>query len=501
MAVKPLPTQSLGAIVDQAANLIRTERKGALEYVPELAWMLFLKVSDAKEHEDEEEAVATGDDFTPTVPQPFRWRDWVASGSPVRTRLAPGGQSNSGDLLRFVNDALFQSLIGLADIEQPTRRQLVVSEIFRLIGRTQIRTEKTLLDALDIVDRLDIRQTDDFHLSEAYEALLLKLGEKNSDGGQFFTPRDVIRAVVQIVGPQIGETVCDPCAGTGGFLGIAYEHMLEKAGPDPEAIRCLKEETFFAREMEDRAIPMGLANLVLHGIDGPHLWHGNTLTNQASSANKLWRGAPEQFSIILTNPPFGGKETALAQSRYAYKTKASQVLFLQEIMNTLAPGGRCGMVIDEGVLFQTNQSAFVSTKKKLLTEFNLWGIVSLPPGVFTCAGAGVKTNLLFFERKGRTERIWYYDLSDLKIGKKNPLTLERMAGLLEAAKTLAETDRSWFVPIEDIVSKGYDLKAVNPNRKVEIDPRSSSEILSTIEARHEEITQALKRLRELVGSE
>jgi len=498
MSIREIPTQSLALIVDQAANLIRTERKGALEYVPELAWMLFLKVADAKEREDEDEAEAIGDDYVSSIPEPFRWRDWVEMGSPRRDSLTGTG-SREGDLIRFVNDQLFPTLSALGSIEGSSRRQKVLAEIFRLIGRTQIRTEKTLLDALDIVDRLDIRQTDDFHLSEAYEALLLKLGEKNSDGGQFFTPRDVIRAVVRILDPQVGQTVCDPCAGTGGFLGIAYEHMLEKVGPNPEAIRFLKEETFFAREMEDRAIPMGLANLVLHGIDGPHLWHGNTLTRQASSENLLWTGAPEQFDVILTNPPFGGKETDLAQRNYAYKTKASQVLFLQEIMDTLAPGGRCGMVIDEGVLFQTNQSAFVQTKRKLLSEFNLWGIVSLPPGVFTCAGAGVKTNLLFFDRNGTTERVWYYDLGDLKIGKKNPLTLERMEGLLDAVKTLAETERSWFVSIAEIEAKGYDLKAVNPNRKVEVDPRTSSEILAEIEARHEEITAALKCLRELIG--
>lgn len=498
MAIRDVPTQSLSQIVDQAANLIRTERKGALEYVPELAWMLFLKVADAKEREDEEEAIAIGHDYESSIPAPFRWRDWVDTGSSLRDQLTGTG-SREGDLVRFVNDQLFPKLTELGGREGATRRQLVVSEIFRLIGRTQIRTEKTLLDALDIVDRLDIRQTDDFHLSEAYEALLLKLGEKNSDGGQFFTPRDVIRAVVQIVNPRIGQTVCDPCAGTGGFLGIAYEHMLSNAGANPEDIRFLKEETFFAREMEDRAIPMGLANLVLHGIDGPHFWHGNTLTRQASSSNSLWKGAPELFDVILTNPPFGGKETASAQQRYAYRTKASQVLFLQEVMDSLAQDGKCGLVIDEGVLFQTNQTAFVQTKKRLLTEFNLWGIVSLPPGVFSCAGAGVKTNLLFFERKGRTEKIWYYDLSDLKIGKKNPLTLTRMEGLLHAVKTLEVTERSWFVTLDEIEAKEFDLKAVNPNRKVEIDPRTSSEILAEIEARHKEISDTLTKLRALIG--
>ncbi len=331
---KSKPAQTLAQIVDQAADLIRTERKGALEYVPELAWMLFLRVTDAQEREREEESLVTGQQFLPTIPPPYRWRDWVELGSSKREEIAGTG-SLEGDVLRFVNNGLFPGLMGFSEQDNHTRRQLVVSEIFRLIGRTQIRTEKTLLDALGVISRLDIEQTDDFHLSEAYESLLLKLGEKNSDGGQFFTPRDVIRAIVQIVDPNPGDAVYDPCAGTGGFLGIAYEHMLEKAGSDPETVRVLKEETFFGREMEDRAIPMGLANLVLHGIDGPHLWHGNTLTNQKSSMSPLWNPAPELFDVILTNPPFGGKETALAQSRYAYKTKASQILFLQEIMSSL----------------------------------------------------------------------------------------------------------------------------------------------------------------------
>jgi len=491
---KPAPT--LAQVVDQAANLIRTERKGALEYVPELAWMLFLKVADVRDLAEEQEAVAIGEAPDPTIPPPYRWRDWAAAESPKRQEWASAG-SRDGDALRYV-EHVFKQLANLHESETASRRKLVVSEIFSLIGGTKIKTEKTFLDALDIIDRLQISATDDFHLSEAYEALLLKLGEKNSDGGQFFTPRDVIRAVVQVVDPRPGETVYDPCSGTGGFLGIAYEHMLLKAGDDPELIRQLKDETFYAREMEERAIPMALANMVLHGIDAPHLWHGNALTRQDSSDNFLWDGKREQFDVILTNPPFGGKETALAQQKFAYKTKSSQILFMQEIMNALAPNGRCGMVIDEGVLFQTSQSAFVSTKKRLLSEFNLWGIVSLPGGVFTCAGAGVKTNLLFFERKGTTERVWYYDLSDLKIGKKNPMTLARMAGFLDAVSTRAETEHSWFVSIEEIEAKGFDLKAVNPNRKVEVDPRSSAEILEEIKARQVEVTEALERLSGLL---
>lgn len=304
--------------------------------------------------------------------------------------------------------------------------------------------------------------------------------------------------MVRIVEPQPGQTVFDPCAGTGGFLGLAYESMI-KLADEPNMIRQLKEESFFGRESEAQAIPIGLANMVLHGIDRPWLWHGNTLTNH-TDFDALWRGAPERFDVILTNPPFGGKESPQSQSRYAYKTSASQILFIQEILNSLAPGGRCGLVIDEGVLFRTNEAAFVQTKRRLLEECDLWGIVSLPGGVFTSAGAGVKTNLLFFEKNGKsTERVWYYDLSDLKVGKKTPLTQERMGDLFELAKTRADSERSWSVSIDEIAARKYDLKAVNPNRTIEIDPRTSAEIMGEIEARHVELTEALERLRELVG--
>jgi type I restriction enzyme M protein len=168
--------------------------------------------------------------------------------------------------------------------------------------------------------------------------------------------------------------------------------------------------------------PIALANLVLHGIDQPNLWHGNTLTRRATYA-ALFEQAPGTFDVILTNPPFGGKEGKDAQKNFAFETSATQVLFLQDILAELAPNGTCAMVLDEGLLFRTNESAFVETKRKLVDECDLWAIVSLPGGVFSTAGAGVKTNLLFFTKGKKTERIWYYDLSSVKVGKKTPLTL------------------------------------------------------------------------------
>jgi type I restriction enzyme M protein len=226
-------------------------------------------------------------------------------------------------------------------------------------------------------DRVD--PTHVFTLSQVYEGLLLKMGEKGNDGGQFFTPREVIRAMVRTIDPTIGEAVYDPGCGTGGFLAQAFEHM---AGPDNANITSPDQ---------------------LETLTGAETYGG------------LFTEAPTLYDVILMNPPFGGKEGKEAQARFAYKTGATQVLFLQHVIDSLKPGGRCGIVLDEGVLFRTNETAFVQTKRKLLDECDLWCIVSLPPGVFVNAGAGVKTNLLFFTRGKPTARIWYYDLSSRRL--------------------------------------------------------------------------------------
>ena len=284
-----------------------------------------------------------------------------------------------------------------------------------------------MYDILDLIHKIHIDHIDDQHfftLSQVYEDLLLKMGEKNSDGGQFFTPREVIRAMVQVIDPQPGETVYDPCCGTGGFLAQTYQLLARKLGDAPAAtdLESLKHQTFFGREKENLVFPIALANLILHSIDQPNLWHGNTLTG-APTYDALFESAPATFDVILTNPPFGGKEGKSAQKNFSFETGSTQVLFVQHVLSELKPKGRCGIVLDEGLLFRTNESAFVETKRKLLDECDLWCIISLPGGVFSTAGAGVKTNLLFFTKGEKTERIWYYDLSHIKMGKKSPMTL------------------------------------------------------------------------------
>jgi type I restriction enzyme M protein len=440
-------TQSLSSFVKSICDIMRRSNcASALQYVPELTWILFLRILDAQEERDRGAAEAVGGTFTLALVSPFRWQDWAAPFSekpdhPTTAEGKPFGwkrqelfAKGDGKLFDFINSELLPHLHGLdidasSSLPNPaaSRKQRIIGRIITAVERVRVDSETNLRDILDKVHEISIDNINDTHfftLSQVYEDLLLKMGEKNSDGGQFFTPREVIRAMVHTIDPQPGETVYDPCCGTGGFLAIAYEHIARNQGLSPAStdIDTLKHDTFFGREKENLVFPIALANLVLHGIDQPNLWHGNTLTGRATYG-ALFENAPKTFDVLLTNPPFGGKEGNDAQKNFAFETGSTQVLFVQNILAELATGGRCGIVLDEGLLFRTNESAFVETKRKLVDECSLWCIVSLPGGVFSTAGAGVKTNLLFFTKGKKTEKIWYYDLSHIKVGKKTPMTL------------------------------------------------------------------------------
>jgi len=467
-----------------------------MQYVPELTWILFLRILDEREMRETEEAEAVGAPYQPSIEAPYRWQDWAAAEGAKRKELQEGAL---GAFFGFVNGELLPYLRGLGERPNAGPRQKVISEIVSGVERVRIDTERNLLDVLDKVDAIKDEAIDPTHvfpLSQIYEGLLLKMGEKGNDGGQFFTPREVIRAMVRVVDPKLGESVYDPGCGTGGFLVQTFEHVRRNLGDTAtaEQIESLKRRTFYGREKENLIYPIALANMVLHGIDEPHLWHGNTLTGNEIYGG-LFQDAPPLYDVVLTNPPFGGKEGKEAQTRFPYKTSATQVLFLQHVIDSLKPGGRCGIVLDEGIVYRTNETAFVQTKRKLLDDCNLWCIVSLPSGTFVNAGAGVKTNLLFFSRGGPTEKVWYYDLSDIKVGKKTPLTLAHFEDLFRLLPDRADSERSWTVTREAIEAKGFDLKAVNPNAKNHEDTRTPEELLDLIEAKGKEISEAIKALR------
>lgn len=490
--------QDLNSYIKGICNIMRRSNcAGALQYVPEITWILFLRILDEREAHEAEAAEVVGAEFHPSLEDPYRWQDWAAPDGAKRKELEIGAL---GAFFNFVNNDLIPNLKGLAERPNATPRQKVISQIVSGLERTRIDTERNFLDILDKVHIISAENVDTTHvftLSQVYEGLLLKMGEKGNDGGQFFTPREIIRAMVQVIDPQIGEKVYDPGCGTGGFLAQSYGHM---AGPNnsriksAEHLEILKQQTFYGREKDNTIYPIGLANLVLHGIDEPHIWHGNALTGQESYGG-LFLDAPSLYHVVLMNPPFGGREGKEAQTKFAYKTSATQVLFLQHVVDSLNSGGRCGIVLDEGVLFRNNEAAFVQTKRKLLNDCDLWCIVSLPPGTFINAGAGVKANLLFFTKGPVTEKIWYYDLSDIKVGKKTPLTLTHFEEFFRLLPERANSEHSWTITRAEIEKKNFDLKAVNPNARSTEDTRTPEELLDLIEAKGREVAEALASLR------
>lgn len=440
-------TQSLSSYVKSVCDVMRRSNcASALQYVPELTWILFLRILDSQEQRERENAEVLGNSYSPALVSPYRWQDWAAPYSDEPDHLkTPEGQpvgwkrqelfaQGDGKLFDFINSELLPHLHGLemdkkTGLPNPeaTSKQRIIGRIMTAVERVRVDSETNLRDIFDKVNQLNTDHVDDTHfftLSQVYEDLLLKMGEKNSDGGQFFTPREVIRAMVLTVDPDTNKTFFDPCCGTGGFLAVGYEYFHQKLGTNITStdIDTLKHDTFFGKEKENLVFPIALANLMLHGIDQPNLWHGNTLTNRATYGD-LFKNAPRTFDYVFTNPPFGGKEGKDAQKRYAFETGSTQVLFVQDILSHLSPEGTCAIVLDEGLLFRTNESAFVETKRKLVDECNVWAIISMPGGVFSTAGAGVKTNLVFFTKGQPTENIWYYDLSHVKVGKKTPMTL------------------------------------------------------------------------------
>ncbi|MDD5140621.1 MAG: N-6 DNA methylase [Verrucomicrobiales bacterium] len=552
--------QSLNGAVKSICDIMRRSNcAGALQYVPELTWLLFLRILDEQEAREVDEAAALGIRFKSSVPKPYRWRDWAAPESPLR-------QDKNANVWKFVHEDLLPKLKGLEKQPGANARQKVISEIMSNVDRSRIDSEKNFLDVLDKVHEISSVTVDDTHvftLSQVYEGLLLKMGEKGNDGGQFFTPREVIRAMVRVVDPKIGQTVYDPGCGTGGFLAQAYEYMRAKAGDDITGpkLEQLKRRTFYGREKDNAVYPIALANLVLHGIDEPHIWHGNSLSGVAAY-DGLFQEAPQFYDVVLMNPPFGGKEGKEAQIPYEYKTGATQVLFLQNVLKSMRKTSHCGIVLDEGVLFRVDAEAFVKTKRKLLEECNVYCIVSLPGGVFTSAGAGVKTNLVFFIKGKPTEKIWYYDLSDIKTGKKTPFTLRHFEEFFQLLPKRADSKQSWTMDFsarlqkaleearphrekaaelsaqaklleekirerrkakklpdidleekwkavereareslakgDSIENAAYDLKAVNPNRVSKEDKRTPDQLLEFIDARGRDADTALKALRVLL---
>ncbi len=475
--------QSLNRVFWSVCDILRRSNcAGVMQYIPELSWLLFLRMLDEQEIDD-----------TETIKSPYRWKDWASPKGSKRIEL----EQSSEHLLDFVKNDLFPYFKKVSETKNIPLKFKVVSEVVSRLNTTKIDTEENLTSILDRVDKITTEKIDKTHvfpISQVYEGLLLKMGEKANDGGQFFTPREVIRMMIKVINPQINETVYDPCCGTGGFLAQTYEYIRESNEINKDKLKIIKEKTFFGREKENLIFPIALANLVLHGIDYPQIWHGNTLTRNENYGEFFSKNFKSKFDVILSNPPFGGKEGDEAKTFFDFKSGATQVLFLQHIIESLKKGGRCAVIVDEGILFRNSDNAFLNLKKRLLAECDLWCILSLPIGAFAGAGAGVKTNVLFFTKGKPTENIWYYDLSDLKLGKKTPMTAKHFADFLNLLPEKPDSQRSWTVSKKKSENRNYDLKAANPNIKFFENTLSKPEIISLINKNNKQINKLTSKL-------
>lgn len=501
----------------RACDILRRDNNcgGVMEYIEHLAWLLFLRFLDAQEDAWETEAKLEKRKYNRILVGDLRWENWARRDIPaddliqfVHTKLIPALQKLGGDPFRETVSAIF------------SERNVIVAA-----------SGYNLKDVLKIVDAIDFLSQDDVHtVSVVYESLLRRLGNENKMAGEFYTVRPVIRFIVKLVAPQLGETIYDPAAGSGGFLAQAFEYIKDK---NPKLTvkqnEKLQTETFFGREKKAVPFLLGMMNVVLYGVGRPNIRRGNTLEEPMKSA------PAERFDVILTNPPFGGTENQQIQENFPVQVNATELLFLQHIMKKLKPraGARCGMVMPEGVLFRGG--AFATVKKDLLEQFNLHTIVSLPPGAFA-PYADVKTVLMFFERPGPTKAIWYYELplpeGLKKFSKGSPILDEHFTDAetmwhawrkhqAEILKELPQTENewqewnkhrlgkgdlpslsknAWVVPIEEIKRRVYDLSVRNPHQSGNDDLPKPIELTARLLERVRELHDIIEGLHQKVGN-
>ncbi len=464
-----------------------------LDYTEQTSWLLFLKYLDALESDRATAAALNDKTYTHILDKPYRWGTWAApkgQGSQIDHNTALTGD----DLIAFVNGKLFPYLHGFKQkASGPNTIEYKIGEIFGEI-KNRIQSGYNLREIIDHIDELRFASQSEKHeLSHLYEAKIKNMGNAGRNGGEYYTPRPLIRAMVAVTAPKLGETICDPAVGSAGFLCEAFEYLRAQNPKRTTAQdRALQERTFYGKEKKSLAYVIAIMNMILHGIEAPNIIHTNTLAENLADVQEK-----DRFDIILANPPFGGKERKEVQQNFPIRTGETAFLFLQHFIKILKAGGRAGIVIKNTFLSNTD-NASVSLRRKLLEECNLHTVLDCPGGTFQ--GAGVKTVVLFFEKGAKTQKVWYYQLDPGRnLGKTNPLNDGDLVDFIEKQKTFADSEKSWSVDVAAIDLKTCDLSVKNPNGGEEIAHRSPQEIMDEIAALDAESAEVLGRIRGLLG--
>ncbi|MEX1046852.1 MAG: class I SAM-dependent DNA methyltransferase [Actinomycetota bacterium] len=483
------PQARLASTIKRARDIMRKDAglNGETDRIPQLSWLLFLKAFDAHEAQRE----VTDSSFRPAIEAPFRWRDWAADEVEGRT---------GEELLSFVTGELLPYLRGLTGTADRDPRD-VLAAVFKETHNRML-SGYLLRDVIDSVNQVHFESSDDIHtMAFLYETMLREMRDAAGDSGEFYTPRPLIRFIVQEVDPKLGETVLDPACGTGGFLVEALEHMRPSA-KSVEQWHALQDNL---RGIEKKPLPylLGMMNLLLHQVEQPAIVRDNALAHPVTEIREANR-----VDVVLTNPPFGGEEEKAIQQNFPAGTRTAEtaLLFLQLIQRSLRSGGRCGMVVPNGLLFGDGVAARL--KEQLMKECNLHTIVRLPSGVFA-PYTDIPANLLFFEKTGRTKEVWFYEIfppeGKKKYAKTRPMRYEEFAecqawwgGAERAGRE--ENEHAWRVPLADIEEGGYNLDLKNPRGPEDLAHRPPAELVKElietereIEGLLEEIQGALER--------
>jgi type I restriction enzyme M protein len=462
-----------------------------LDYTEQTSWLLFLKYLDGLEQDKAVEADLEGKKYAFILDKPYRWERWAAPRG--RDGRADHNAAMTGDDLRdFVNQKLFPYLHGFKQrATGPNTLEYKIGEIFGEI-KNKIFSGYNLREIIDHIDELRFRsQTEKHELSHLYEAKIRNMGNAGRNGGEYYTPRPLIRAIVQVINPRIGERIYDGAAGSAGFLCESFDFMKKRPGLTTKDFKTLQTRTFYGKEKKSLAYVIAIMNMILHGIEAPNIVHTNTLTeNLADIQDK------DRFDVVLANPPFGGQERREVQQNFPIRTGETAFLFLQHFIKILQAGGRGGIVIKNTFLSNTD-NASVSLRKLLLENCNLHTILDLPGGTFQ--GAGVKTVVLFFDKGTPTRKVWYYQLDPGRnLGKTNPLNDDDLKEFVSLQKTFATSLKSWSVDARSINKTTFDLSLKNPNGGEEAVHRSPLEIMDEITALDAESAEVLQSIRGLL---
>ena len=458
-----------------------------LDYIEQTSWLLFLKYLDDLERELEIKAELENKTYKRIITGFNRWSSWAAPKT-SKGEIDIINAMTGDDLVTFVNTKLFPSLAKFKDTASETQTlEYKIGEIFSEI-RNKIQSGYNLREIINKIDTLKFQSADDKHeMTVLYEDKIRRMGNAGRNGGEYYTPRPLIRAIVKVVNPRIGETVYDPACGSAGFLCEAFSYMQEqiKSTSDSET---LQKRTFFGKEKKPLPYIIATMNMIFHGIAAPNILRGNTLSENLSQILEK-----DKHDVILANPPFGGSERQDVQQNFSIKTSETAYMFMQHFVKMLKAGGRAGIVIKNTFLSNADAAAI---RKMLLEQCNIHTILDLPAGVFQ--GAGVKTVVIFFDKGKPTDKIWYYQLNPGRnLGKTNALNEAVLQEFITLQKSRKESENSWLVRTATL-HDDCDLSVNNPNKVEKVDTRTPYQILEHITLLNEDNASLLNDIAKLL---